>query len=733
MGEPKIGLSGLLSTIKLSTIIRVSFVTLIVVALIVPIVAIDWQIKSDLSRQATLSFTQQQLLLSRFDYSDSVVLSNPHLLSDQGGSLRPLVLSFSDTNAEEVKNTLSFLAKFGCLTTFKQALEKHRGPVELCVAVGNSAHDIVTKRIFVAGTFFATRLVARRYRNDDASDVERKSSTSFYGSHRFYLELKAGSYQRAWTLPVQLYFDKDQNKFIDRLTLSAYRLDKNGNLERPNGSSDEKISADFDGAWIVEGDCIVEGESQETCLREHSFSIAIPRNKWGQHNKSYKASEVEIQLKIKKPAPTEREAVVFDSSDASISRKEPYAILRAIQDTLKPGQAFTIERQDSAAAGKKLLVKLVGSTKYEVLDVRGYGGIQPSDPFTNSFLSPLARTITTASRPLASNEKRLEADGSIYTIRFDGALVSPSAEVLSGVAYIMGFAMAMLGALAMTWLAIEYLVIARIKRLTLKAFEVSMAARHGKNLSAYDFSAVSGSDELGVLGAGIRNLLERISEEVKLQRRRAESVQKNLMSIGHEINSPLQSLSAILSSGDEAFKHVRRMRRAFNAIYGQENPLFGIDSIKVVIETINISAFMYQVVENAKHCKIDGIELVTGDEEFFVAGDEDCLESAIQHVLNNANQYRTPRSTIRVFLNKTEDGVVVDISNDGPTIPSDMLESIFYYGKRGNDDGNETNIGQGLYVAGAYLAKMGGNIRAQNTNAGVSFTIELLGRPSPHK
>ena len=60
------------------------------------------------------------------------------------------------------------------------------------------------------------------------------------------------------------------------------------------------------------------------------------------------------------------------------------------------------------------------------------------------------------------------------------------------------------------------------------------------------------------------------------------------------------------------------------------------------------------------------------------------------------------------------------------------LERIFEYGVSSPDDGHiqsaDTHRGQGLFVAKAYMAKMGGNVHAANTAGGVTFTLTLQRR-----
>jgi signal transduction histidine kinase len=68
----------------------------------------------------------------------------------------------------------------------------------------------------------------------------------------------------------------------------------------------------------------------------------------------------------------------------------------------------------------------------------------------------------------------------------------------------------------------------------------------------------------------------------------------------------------------------------------------------------------------------------------------------------------------------------VRICNHGPQISTGLLGRIFEYGVS-DDASNHTDgrLGQGLFVARTYMAKMGGTIEALNVADGVEFVLKL--------
>ena len=55
---------------------------------------------------------------------------------------------------------------------------------------------------------------------------------------------------------------------------------------------------------------------------------------------------------------------------------------------------------------------------------------------------------------------------------------------------------------------------------------------------------------------------------------------------------------------------------------------------------------------------------------------------AIETVLSNAYEYRTSGTPIIVFLKMDRGDAIVQVSNHGPTVPDDKLESVFEFGSR---------------------------------------------------
>ena len=110
---------------------------------------------------------------------------------------------------------------------------------------------------------------------------------------------------------------------------------------------------------------------------------------------------------------------------------------------------------------------------------------------------------------------------------------------------------------------------------------------------------------------------------------------------------------------------------------------------------------------------------------------------AVEGVVKNAVDYRDPETPIVVSVEREGGDAVVTISNDGPTIPEDKLESIFRLGTRFTgvgrqaEDRTETeesgHFGIGLFVTRQIIEAYRGTCRMANRpdESGVTMTMRL--------
>lgn len=224
----------------------------------------------------------------------------------------------------------------------------------------------------------------------------------------------------------------------------------------------------------------------------------------------------------------------------------------------------------------------------------------------------------------------------------------------------------------------------------------------------------------------LRALLERERLLVSAEQARAAQEQDTLRAIGHEIRSPLQSLSAIHDKlGGDGQRYVKRMLRALDALYGASAPNLGLQAASIEVEDIDLRDFLERVARNAPDAGVESVTFSGPPSSVNVRADPAALEEVLSHLLSNAAHFRVPGSAIAIALSVEGRQVEVSVTNDGARISPAMLGRIFEYGVTDRPGDGAQGRGQGLFVAKTNVTRMGGSIRARNTATGVSVLFQL--------
>jgi len=113
--------------------------------------------------------------------------------------------------------------------------------------------------------------------------------------------------------------------------------------------------------------------------------------------------------------------------------------------------------------------------------------------------------------------------------------------------------------------------------------------------------------------------------------------------------------------------------------------------------------------------------------------DRDRLHQVISNLLGNAVQHGEPGSKVLLECTAEGSGITLDVTNQGPAIPQQHLQSIFDPLVRGVPEGasreHSTSLGLGLYIAREIVRAHGGAITVSSSEGrGTTFAVRL-----PHR
>jgi signal transduction histidine kinase len=475
-------------------------------------------------------------------------------------------------------------------------------------------------------------------------------------------------------------------------------------------------------AWLwQEGRC-ADGSAaagDAACARRSYVSIRLPVEPFREALAAKKEppawpppdiADITLRLKLLAPGPNDAPPL-FDSDSAGAQLPVSPAELQGL---LLPGETLTVRREGSA----RVLLQLAGQA-------------DAAEPLP--WIDHLVRRLPVPAAPappapLVTHEIVATPTGR-HDVTLAGDLRSVNRQLAAVATRVSGFVGAMLVAILLAWLAIEVRIIRRVTLLTRRAAAVSTRMREGQALQL-DLKDLRGSDELGVLAQGLRDLLQRVDADVQREQIRARQEKDQWHAVGHEIVSPLQSLLALHGDAtDPAHRYLVRMQQAVRVLYGQASPSEAFEATTLELGPLDLDAFLGHVAANAQYIGIAGVRYASPGVAATVRADEHSLEDVVTHLLKNADRHRTPGTPITITLAAQPQGWQVAVHNDGPPIPQAMLERVFEYGVSGDssaaDEPAAGHRGQGLFVARTYLAKMGGTIVARNVEGGVEFVLAL--------
>lgn len=212
--------------------------------------------------------------------------------------------------------------------------------------------------------------------------------------------------------------------------------------------------------------------------------------------------------------------------------------------------------------------------------------------------------------------------------------------------------------------------------------------------------------------------------------------------LAHDIKTPLTSIIGYLNLLDEApdmpleqrakyvgitLEKAYRLEELVNEFF--EITRFNLQSIVLHKEKINLPLMLQQIADEfypmlaPKGKQV----IVQTPDNLFLFGDADKLSRVFNNILKNAAAYSFDNSTISIFAFEENKNVVITFSDEGSTIPSEKLETIFekFFRLDASRSSRTGGAGLGLAIAKEIITAHGGGIAAQSGDEQIVFTVTL--------
>lgn len=244
----------------------------------------------------------------------------------------------------------------------------------------------------------------------------------------------------------------------------------------------------------------------------------------------------------------------------------------------------------------------------------------------------------------------------------------------------------------------------------------------------------------------MENRLNTIKDKLERQKKAAQEAEQRkndlVVSLAHDIRTPLTSIIGYLSLLDEAqdmpveqrakYTHITldkayRLEKQINEFF--EITRYNLQQIKLEKEMIDLYYMLVQMTDEFYPILSEkgNTAVLHADEDLTVYGDPVKLARVFNNILKNAAAYSYSNTEIVISAEEIEGYIKITFWNQGNTIPQDKLTAIFekFYrldDARTSDTGGS---GLGLSIAKEIVALHGGNIEAQSKDNTVIFTVSL--------
>jgi two-component system, OmpR family, sensor histidine kinase MtrB len=247
---------------------------------------------------------------------------------------------------------------------------------------------------------------------------------------------------------------------------------------------------------------------------------------------------------------------------------------------------------------------------------------------------------------------------------------------------------------------------------------------------------VEASDDadLATLADSFNEMAAALEERIQRDARFASNV-------SHELRSPLMTLAA----STEVMQNQRddmpeRARAALDLMAADierfqqlvedllEISRFDAGVMYLDLEEVRVDELVLQAVASSTDADVP-VDIDSDLAGVVVKADKRRLSRVIANLLDNAAKYG--KGATRVELRKHGDAVLIAVEDDGPGVPADDRESIFYRFNRGSSAGHRRGIdgvGLGLSLVAEHIRLHGGSVWVEDRadgQSGARFVLEL--------
>ena len=246
--------------------------------------------------------------------------------------------------------------------------------------------------------------------------------------------------------------------------------------------------------------------------------------------------------------------------------------------------------------------------------------------------------------------------------------------------------------------------------------------------------------EVGQVGAALNRMLGHIANALTARQASEARVRKFVADASHELRTPLASIrgyaeltrrdrAAIPAQVAHALTRVESEAVRMTGLVEDLLLLARLDAGRPVERRpVDLSAMVVDAISDAHAAGPQHRwQLDLPDDPVMVTGDQGRLHQVIANLLANARTHTPAGTEVTVRLVRTDDDVLLQVIDNGPGIPADLLPEVFERFTRADSSRSRAtgSTGLGLAIVAAVIEAHQGSVAVDSTPGRTVFTIQL--------
>ncbi|MFI7005663.1 ATP-binding protein [Streptomyces sp. NPDC050145] len=249
--------------------------------------------------------------------------------------------------------------------------------------------------------------------------------------------------------------------------------------------------------------------------------------------------------------------------------------------------------------------------------------------------------------------------------------------------------------------------------------------------------------EVGQVGAALNRMLDHVHGALEARQQSETRVRRFVADASHELRTPLASIrgyAELTRRGPEPTGP--DTRHALGRIESEAHRMTGLVEDLLLLARLDtgrplsyaptdLSPLVVDAVADARAAGPEHVwRLDLPDEPAAVLADPARLHQVLVNLLANARTHTPPGTTVTTRVHRRGPWVRLDVRDDGPGIPAELLPHVFERFARGDSSRSRTagSTGLGLAIVHAVVAAHGGAVTVESAPGRTVFTVHLPAR-----